>query len=111
MPHGGSAGMELERGGPGPAVVEELQRHAGMLVALELAPDLARLGEEVLGARARSAARRLGVFAERLVEALEVRVLAERVVEDRRPRAAHPLDEDVHARRRYLRAGTKSRGR
>ena len=89
--------MELQRGRSGSAVVEELERDAGMLVPLELAPDLARLGEEILGARARAAAGRLGVLAERLVEALEVRVLAERVVEDRRPRAAHPLDEDVHA--------------
>ena len=111
-PGGQAPGWSSSAGALRPAVVEELERDSRVLVALELAPDLARLGEQVLGARARAAAGRLGVLAERLVEALEVRVLAERVVEDRRPRAAHPLDEDVHAGdATCCAAATKSRGR
>ena len=89
---GGAPARELS----GPPWLKSSSGTSGCSSRLNSRLSLARLGEQVLGARARAAAGRLGVLAERLVEAPEVRVLAERVVEDRRPRPAHPLDEDVH---------------
>ena len=107
----GQGRVELEPGSPRTAVVEELERHLGPHLSLKLPADLARLGEEILRASARAAADRLVFFAERLVEAPELRVLTEGVVEDGGPGPAHPEEEDVHAGNATRKVRAKSPGR
>ena len=67
----GQVRLELDLGRSRPAPVEELDRQLGIALGAEALAQLAGLGEDVVVAGAAAAADRLGVLAQRLVEAAQ----------------------------------------